>query len=342
MGIFDKFTSKPQKGYAEVKVEFTQEESAAVTSSMDEYASIWAAQHGGEGFVTPVKMKSGMMARALTEYAADLVAQCDDGNSEECLKKAIQAQAKAYALHNLPVFIFQLAGLYEVAGDTTKAREFLQHFLRAQHEFTPDVIDTTLLDQSGFDMAKVSLLAKQKLDGSLGYSSDARFVVIPITEGKCHAIATNLVSVANDAVPGFCAENMTALELEPAHRPIFECLCFALFLTVAEVVIYDKYTEEDAQAIMIRAFECFFGAPAEERLTTSFQEAFNHAHERYVSIWRLSVPLLDLTEGQMYEEWARTFTSELAILHGIACSQRKVERWALAAIGAFRDGCYSL
>jgi hypothetical protein len=108
-----------------VKVEFTEEESVAIATSMSEYASIWAAQSGGGAFVTPVKMMDGMKAKALTEYAADLLAQCDDCNSEECLRKAIQAQAKAYALHNLPAYIFQLAGIYEAAGDTTKARDFL-------------------------------------------------------------------------------------------------------------------------------------------------------------------------------------------------------------------------
>ncbi len=344
MNIIDRFKSTPNvpRGHAEVKVEFTEEESSAITASMDEYASIWAAQHGGEGFVTPVKMENGMMAKALTGYAADLLAQCDDCNSEEWLRKATQAQAKAYALHNLPAYIFQLAGIYEAAGDTTKARDFLQHFLRAQYEFIPDGIDDSLLDQSGFDMARVMSLAQKKLDGFLGDSIGARFVVVPITKCKCDAIATNLVSVSNDAVPSFCAENMKALEVDPAHRPVFECLCYALFLSVAEVVLHDKYTEEDAQAIMMRAFECFFAEPSEERLATSFQEAFNHAHERYVNIWRLSVPMLNLTEGQMYEEWARTFTSELATVHRISCSQRKVEGWALAAIGTFRDGCCSL
>lgn len=344
MGMFEKpeRTSDSPERYVSTKVEFTQEESEAITTSMNEYAAIWAGQHGGGGFVTPVKVENGMMAKALAEYAADLLAQCDDCNSEEWLRKAAQAQAKAYALHNLPVYIFQLAGMYEVAGDTSKARDFLRHFLRAQDEFMPDGIDNVLLAQSGYDMARVMGLAKEKLDGHLAASIGARFVVVPITEGKCDAIATNLVSASNDAVPSLCAENMMALEVDPAHGPVFECLCYALFLSVAEIVLHDKYTEEDAQAIMMRAFKLFFAVASDERLATSFQEAFNHAHERYVNIWQLSVLMLNLAEGQMYEEWARTFTSELAGVHRISCSQRKVEGWALAAIGAFRDGCYSL
>lgn len=329
-------------GYTEVRVEFTKEESEAITSSMDEYASTGAAQHGG-AFAWPKKVENGMKAKALAEYAADLLAQCDDSDSEEWLRKASQAQAKAYALHNLPIYIFQLAGIYEVAGDAAKAKDWYKNFLRAQDEFTPDGIDSLLLNQSGFDMARVIVLAKQKLDGSLpGDSVGARFVVVPIIEVKRHAIATTLISISNDAIPSFCAQNMTALGVDPAHRTLFECLCYALLLSVAEVVVYSKYTEEDAQGIMIRAFECFFGEPSEERLATSFQEAFNHAHERYVNIWQLSVPLLNLTEVQMYEEWARTFASELAVFHKISCSQRNVERWALTAIEAFRGGCHPL
>jgi hypothetical protein len=134
---------------------------------MDEYASIWAAQHGGEGFLASVRLTNGMKAQALMEYAEVLVAQLGESDEDTVIsiEKAIQAQAKAYALHNLPVYIFQLAEMYEVAGDTTKAKEFLKYFLRAQQEFTPDEIDNLLLDQSEFDMATVILLAKQKLDG---------------------------------------------------------------------------------------------------------------------------------------------------------------------------------
>src|SRR5215471_18887162 len=229
------------KGYAAVNIEFTEEESEAIAASMHEYASIWAAQHGGgEGFVTPVKMKDGMMAIALTEYAADLLAQYDDSDSEEWLRKATQAQAKAYALHNMPVYLFQLAGIFEAAGNVEKARDFLQRFLRAQQEFTPDGIDTLLLDQSGFDMARTVSLAKTKLNGALGDSIGVRFVIVPITDGKADAIATNLISVSNDAVPTFSLENMTALQVDPAHGLVFECMCYALFLSVAEVVLYAK------------------------------------------------------------------------------------------------------
>jgi hypothetical protein len=49
------------KSYVAAKVEFTDEESKAIAASMDEYASIWAAQHRSGAFVISVKIESGMM-----------------------------------------------------------------------------------------------------------------------------------------------------------------------------------------------------------------------------------------------------------------------------------------
>jgi hypothetical protein len=84
MSIFDRFTAAPasREPPAEMKIEFTGEESAAVNASMDEYASIWNSTHGGGSYVTPVKVHNGMMAKALTEYALNLVAEFDAYESE--------------------------------------------------------------------------------------------------------------------------------------------------------------------------------------------------------------------------------------------------------------------
>jgi hypothetical protein len=48
MSIFDRFKAaapSTTKAAAEMKIEFTEEESAAINASMDEYASIWASTH---------------------------------------------------------------------------------------------------------------------------------------------------------------------------------------------------------------------------------------------------------------------------------------------------------
>ena len=161
--------------------------------------------------------------------------------------------------HSQPSSVrFQLAGIYKIFGSSGKAKDFFEHFLRAQDEFRPDEIETVFITQSGFDMARLILLAQRKAAESGG------------------------------------------------------------------------------------AFALFFGERPEERLIARFQETLNNAHDRYMRIWKISVPLMNLTEEQMFEQWTQTFASELSTLHKPSASKRKVERWSLALIKEFRAGCYSL
>jgi hypothetical protein len=151
-------------GCVGVKLEFTDEESSAIASSMDEYATLWASQHGGGGLLTTVKVKNGMMAKALVEYAEDLVAESEisdsTGDCARVLAKARQAQTKAYCLHNLPIYIFQLASMFGLAGDESTAKRFYSNFLRAQSEFVPDEIDNMFLSLAVSDMSQLIILAE--------------------------------------------------------------------------------------------------------------------------------------------------------------------------------------
>lgn len=169
MGIFDRFASKSRipKGYAEVNVEFTEEESEAISASIEEYAAIAnAGAPEGTTMVVPTKVKDGMMAKALTEYVEDLVSQLADCNSQEptaILDKAIKSQLKAYAMHNLPIYLFQAAGMFELSGDVQNAKKFFGLFLRAQNQFKPDQIDSIFLSQAGFDIPEIVALARNKI-----------------------------------------------------------------------------------------------------------------------------------------------------------------------------------
>ena len=170
MSLFDRFKSKSNvpEGYAEVKVEFTQEESEAVATSMEQYAAIANADapEGTTMYVHP-KVKEGMKAKALAEYVEDLMARLplcgSDQEAASLMRKAIHAQAAAYALHNLPVYLFQLAGMFDFSGDPDKAKDFFRNFLRANAEFKPYQIDTIFLNQSGFDMHEMVEVAKAKI-----------------------------------------------------------------------------------------------------------------------------------------------------------------------------------
>ena len=82
-----------------------------------------------------------MKAQGLFEYALQLATKSGDTNlsSDEVavmLDKAIKAQLKAYGLHDLPLYLFHLACMYELAGNQGKAEMWFKNFLRFQNEFT--------------------------------------------------------------------------------------------------------------------------------------------------------------------------------------------------------------
>lgn len=134
-----------------MKVGFTADENDAMSRTLDRYASI-ANAHAPEGMrmFGPAKVIDAVKAQGLTEYVEDLkrdMQNCDSStNINTLMDKAIKAQMKAYLLHNLPVYMFQLAEMYELAGDVEKSREFSQLFQQVQDEFTPDPIDTIFLE----------------------------------------------------------------------------------------------------------------------------------------------------------------------------------------------------
>lgn len=169
MSMFDRFMSKPRppKGYKEVEIDFTVEEAAAINRGLKMYADI-ANADAPEGMTAIVskKFKDAITAKVLTEYVEDLMLRlrhCSEQEAAVVMDKAIQAQMKVYAIHNLPIYLFQVAGMFEYLGDTAKAKEFFQLFLQTQRDFKPDQIDTYFLDQTGFDIAKTVSAARQKL-----------------------------------------------------------------------------------------------------------------------------------------------------------------------------------
>jgi len=170
MGIFDKFKLKRSAptGYSPVNIEFTQEESEAISRTLNRYAAI-ANADAPSGMVTvfPQKVRDGMTAQGLTEYVEDLMRRLQNcGTNEEIVSlmdKAIKAQMKVYAIHNLPVYLFQLAGMFELIGDEAKAREFFHLFIRAQNDFKADDVDDIFIHQTGLDMRKAITLAKEKI-----------------------------------------------------------------------------------------------------------------------------------------------------------------------------------
>ena len=153
MSVFDRFRRKPNppKGLVEINVSLTTEENEAIEQALDRFAAIAASNppEGSRMFVPP-KVRRAISAQGLAYYAQSCVwniGNCRSGaETTERIDKAIKAQMKAYAHHNLPEYLFQLAALYDLAGDTAKREEFSRLFRQAREEFKPDQIDSIFSD----------------------------------------------------------------------------------------------------------------------------------------------------------------------------------------------------
>ena len=154
MKIFNWFKPKSNapKGLVRLDVEFTDDENAAMSRALERFVAVVTNAHAPEGtrMFAPPKVQSAIAAQGLTEYVGDLQREIENSDfaatSEKLVEKAIKAQMKAYALHNLPIYLFRLARMYQCAGNEAKAKEFSQLFQRMQDEFQPDQIDKILLE----------------------------------------------------------------------------------------------------------------------------------------------------------------------------------------------------
>lgn len=151
--LFDWFKPKSNasKGFVPIDVKFTSDEQKAISLATERFSAVLAndAPEGTSGFVPP-KVANAISAHGLMEYVEGLQREIQNSNSAsvttDLVDKAVKAQMKAYALHNLPVYLFQLAEMYDCAGDEAKRQEFSQLFQRARDKFEPDQIDKIFLE----------------------------------------------------------------------------------------------------------------------------------------------------------------------------------------------------
>ncbi len=192
--ISDWFKAKfnAPKGLVPVDVKFTAEEQEAMNRALERFDAVVTNAHAPEGtrMFAPPKVANAISAQGLTEYVEDIQRKIQNSDlpatTASLMDKAVKAQMKAYALHNLPIYLFQLSGMYEWAGNEAKSQEFSQLFQRAQDEFEPDQIDKIFLElietvdklrDDGCDVSPTMkdqlnrvLVAKQLYDsGSLGF-----------------------------------------------------------------------------------------------------------------------------------------------------------------------------
>jgi hypothetical protein len=147
-----KSKSNAPKGLVRLDVEFTADENAAMSRAVERFHAVVTDAHAPEGarMFVPPKVQRAISAQGLTEYVEDLqreIQNCDiAATTANQIEKAVKAQMKAYALHNLPIYLFRLVELYESASNEAKSKEFSQLFQQVQDEFEPDQIDKIFLE----------------------------------------------------------------------------------------------------------------------------------------------------------------------------------------------------
>jgi hypothetical protein len=153
---------------SKTEVSFTDEEREAVQRTLELHAKLANADApDGMEAVVPQKLKDGIVARGLTEYAADLTKEAKQSATHKdklrLVSAAINATVKAYNIHHLPVYLFYLAGMFEFIGQTTKATHYFRSFLEAQGNFQADKIDDVFLRQIGFDIQAAVTIATERI-----------------------------------------------------------------------------------------------------------------------------------------------------------------------------------
>jgi len=143
--------SNAPKGLVPMNVTFTADEQKAMSRATERFNAVLKndTPEGTQIFMAP-KVASAISAQGLTEYVEVLRREIKSSHyaaaTTNLVDKAVKAQGKAYALHNLPIYLFDLAGIYKRAGNEAKNQEFSQLFQHAQDKFEPDEIDRIFME----------------------------------------------------------------------------------------------------------------------------------------------------------------------------------------------------
>jgi hypothetical protein len=109
-------------------------------------------------------IEQSMMAFALVGYAKDqvrLAEICDATERKDLLHKALAGVAKAGTLHELPIYKFDLACVFEFLGESEIAAECFREFLSRCEKFKPTVADVATARQR--DVPLAVRIAERKL-----------------------------------------------------------------------------------------------------------------------------------------------------------------------------------
>lgn len=111
------------------------------------------------------QIEKSMMAFALVQYAKDQVRLAEIHHAterKELLHKAVAAVAKAVTFHEMPIYRFDLACVFELLGEREIAIECFRDFLSASDQFVSTVVDSSTIKQRNLPLAIA--VAKRKLE----------------------------------------------------------------------------------------------------------------------------------------------------------------------------------
>lgn len=144
-----------QESNGEISFTLTDEEDAEIRNH---FSALKSASGESELYVHPEAHRA-MTAWALIGYSQSQVLLCENADPgivdrSRCIRKALAAAAKAYSLHSLPIYLFDMACLLEMLGNTASAKEAFRTFLTAQSKFQPTDLDTVILRNRNVDEAQ--------------------------------------------------------------------------------------------------------------------------------------------------------------------------------------------
>lgn len=152
-----------KKGFSLDQLGLTPEEKREVSDFFHSYTTPDGRYIGREAQSTSVI--KGLVAHGLWKFAEQKIVSADfdfqSVHREALINKAISAVRKAYTIHPLPIYLYDLANYLELNGKTLAADEALQAFLKAQEQYEPEDHDEIFLHNRDLEAALAD--AKQKL-----------------------------------------------------------------------------------------------------------------------------------------------------------------------------------
>ncbi len=140
-----------------VSFTLTDEEEAEVNRFFRMLKDSYQETEQGTWYIHPDAHKA-MTAWALIGYAQSQVTLAELADKrivdrDLCFRKALAAASKAYSLHSLPIYLFDMGCIFEMLADTASAQDAFRSFLESQRKFKPSDVDRITLGKRDVDAA---------------------------------------------------------------------------------------------------------------------------------------------------------------------------------------------